>query len=104
LTQACPGPDAATATYPQVNANDRAEDVAKRMGMSMQQMWDLNYGLQQSGGMLDAGGQELCVVPNSCLGMKSTVYSDLAYRYVFFLWLVVKLLHTVCVPWMVLAY
>jgi hypothetical protein len=54
--------------------------------------------------MLDAGGQELCVVPNSCLGMKSTVYSDLAYRYVFFLWLVVKLLHTVCVPWMVLAY
>lgn len=65
----------------QVAANDRAQNVAMRMGMSIAQMRDLNYGLgDETATLMEQGMMELCVVPNSCLGMKQNIYSDLTYR------------------------
>ena len=50
--------------------------VAKRMGMTTEQLRKLNYGLDLEMELLQ--GQELCVVPNSCAGSPSRKYANLA--------------------------
>jgi len=57
-------------------ANEFPREIGKRMGMSDALLRDLNFGLD-----LDArfdGGEELCVVPNSCTGTTGHRYSGLA--------------------------
>jgi len=49
--------------------------VAKRMGMSDEQMENLNYKMDLEKPLQQ--GQELCVVPNSCRGSTKTKYSGL---------------------------
>jgi len=67
-----------------VAPKDTVADLIRRMGMPLDQLQSLNYGLSSmsnvSAGLLDAGVTELCVVPNPCTGMRTSVYSGLVYR------------------------
>jgi len=62
-----------------VAPNERMDRIAHRLGMSVQQLRDLNYDVAASDALLQPG-QELCVVPNSCTGLKDTFYSGMVYK------------------------
>jgi len=55
------------------------DHVSQRLGMSVQQMRDLNYDIASNDAVLQPG-QELCVVPNSCKGLKDTFYTGMVYK------------------------
>ena len=54
-------------------------DLARRMGMPMDQLQFLNYGLDMSKPL--RLGQEVCVVPDSCKGMTKTVMGTIEYAH-----------------------
>jgi len=62
-----------------VAPNERMDRVSQRLGMSVQQMRDLNYDIASNDALLQPG-QELCVVPNSCKGLKDTFYTGMVYK------------------------
>ncbi|EKX35823.1 hypothetical protein GUITHDRAFT_155380 [Guillardia theta CCMP2712] len=47
--------------------------VAARFGMTLSQVVEMNFNL--AGAAFLPKGQRMCVVPNSCKGMKQTIYS-----------------------------
>mmetsp|Transcript_28659 Transcript_28659/g.44878 ORF Transcript_28659/g.44878 Transcript_28659/m.44878 type:complete len:1164 (-) Transcript_28659:1820-5311(-) len=52
--------------------------IMKRFGMTDMQLHQLNYDLANATEVEQ--GMELCVVPNSCTGMRNTIYSGLVYE------------------------
>jgi len=61
-----------------VAPNERLDHIAQRLGMSMEQLRDLNFDIAEV--QTVETGQELCVVPNSCRGQKDTLYSSMVYK------------------------
>ena len=64
---------------------ETVQRVARRMGMSMEQMMLLNYDLKAHLEVKDGGTnelpldlhQQLCLIPNSCTGLASTFFSQI---------------------------
>ena len=61
-----------------VAPNERMDQISQRLGMSRQQLLDLNFDI--AGNNTVETGQTLCVVPNSCKGQKETFYTGMIYR------------------------
>jgi hypothetical protein len=57
--------------------NEMPGVVARRMGMSIQQLKDLNYDVDMSRPL--RRGQMLCVIPDSCKGMAKSIEGDIKY-------------------------
>jgi len=57
---------------------ETAGSLAQRMGMGLDQLLDLNFGLDMEAPL--ALGQEVCVVPNSCRGMAKTIQGTIEYQ------------------------
>jgi len=64
--------------------HDTAGAVAKRMGMPLQQMVLLNYDLRDRLASAEdvplQANQQLCLIPNSCLGLASTHFSQIKFK------------------------
>lgn len=61
-----------------VAPNERMDQISQRLGMSMQQLRDLNFDID--GNNIVKTGQTLCVVPNSCRGQRETFYTGMVYK------------------------
>jgi hypothetical protein len=57
--------------------NEMPASIARRMGMSLQQLKDLNYDVDTTHPL--RRGQMLCVIPDSCKGMAKSVEGDINY-------------------------
>ena len=61
-----------------VAPNERMDGISRRFGMSVEQLRDLNFDIANKSFV--ETGQELCVVPNSCVGAKDSFYSTMVYQ------------------------
>eukprot|EP00286_Rhodomonas_abbreviata_P022922 CAMPEP_0181315814 /NCGR_PEP_ID=MMETSP1101-20121128/15571_1 /TAXON_ID=46948 /ORGANISM="Rhodomonas abbreviata, Strain Caron Lab Isolate" /LENGTH=1134 /DNA_ID=CAMNT_0023423037 /DNA_START=135 /DNA_END=3540 /DNA_ORIENTATION=+ len=64
--------------YRVLSGTEPLDRIVTRFGMSMEQLRQLNYDIREMEEVPE--GYRLCVVPNSCKGLKDTIYSGLEYK------------------------